>query len=144
MTIGVARTTKSLNRNQVLTATVRSGGRRGGKTSMMSSPGRPGSSLLRAKPVPAIRRVATPRMATAGATPMKRAAEPMMTAVRALHGVRTTSVEAMIRSRRELKIRVPMTAGTLQPAPAMRGTRARPCSPSRRIRLSLRKATALR
>ena len=66
----------------------------------------------------------------------------MMTAVRALQGVSMASVAAMTRSRMLASERVAMIAGTLQPAAAMSGMIARPCSPKRCMMRSLRKAAA--
>ena len=83
-------------------------------------------------------------MATAGFQPTVSETAPRMTAVRALHGVRTTSVQTMIRSRMLPRTRAPRMAGTLQPAPATSGIMARPCSPILCMTRSVRNATAFR
>ena len=81
-------------------------------------------------------------MSTAYCQPATPATAPMMTAVRALHGVSVASTEAMVRSRLLLSVRVAMIAGTLQPPAAMSGMMARPCSPTRCMMRSLRNAAA--
>ena len=81
-------------------------------------------------------------MSSAYCQPATPATAPMMTAVRALHGVSVASTAAMVRSRLLLSERVAMIAGTLQPPAAMSGMIARPCSPTRCMMRSLRKAAA--
>jgi len=62
--------------------------------------------------------------------------------VRALQGTSTTRVQAIVRSRFVASTRVPMIAGTLQPAAAMSGMTARPCRPKACMSRSARKAAA--
>ncbi len=62
--------------------------------------------------------------------------------MRALQGTRTTSAQAIVRSRLVESTRVPMMAGTLQPAAAINGITARPCRPKRCMTRSARNAAA--
>ncbi len=72
--------------------------------------------------------------------PTKLPTIPAMMTVRAEQGTIVTRNEAMIRSRRERRSRMLMTAGTLHPNARVRGMTPPPCIPSRCIALSARKA----